>query len=205
MYLESPLIYNDYPTMATMRLEYRLSAKDYQEAYTANYKSQRVSYLFLWSLSVLVIGLGLLYLFAPTQGSFFVRMLGLIFMGCGACLVPDLYYRFFMLSGWKNNPGWREPIELQISEEGIMYVSPSIQANIKWPVYSHFIETPNLFLIYPVQQLYGVLPKRAFRTREQARDFRRLLKVKIGTGGTQKEREVGQRRIRPRRKGRTQR
>ncbi|MBE9042085.1 YcxB family protein [Oscillatoriales cyanobacterium LEGE 11467] len=171
-----------------MNLEYRLSVKDYQEAYTANYKSQRTSYLFLWCLSVLVIGLGLLYLFAPTNGSFFFRILGLFFIGCGACLVPDFYYRFFMLGLWKNNPILRESVELHISEIGITYISQSIQTSIKWPVYSHFIETPNLFLIYPVQQVYGVLPKRAFSTREQALEFRRLLKIKLGKRRTVKSR-----------------
>ncbi|MDY6940078.1 MAG: YcxB family protein [Cyanobacteriota bacterium] len=163
-----------------MRLEFRLSLKDYQEAYIANYKSQRTSYFFLWGLSIIAIGLGLLYLFSPTLSSLLMRIVGLLFILLGIGLIPTLYYRLFMLKAWRDNPNLREPIAIEITDEGIIYIAESIQANIKWPVCSHFIETPNLFLIYPFQQLYGVLPKRTFYTSEQAIEFRRLLQQKIG-------------------------
>ncbi len=159
-----------------MNLEYRINAQDYQEAYRANYRSQQMSYVALYVLSGLIILMGLLYIVLPKADRFIDLLLGTGLIGLGICLIPDLYYRFFFVSFWRSPPYVREAVMLQVNPEGMVYYSDSVQATLKWHVYTHFVETRNLFLVYLSPQMYGVLPKRAFNDSTQMAQFRSLLR-----------------------------
>lgn len=47
-----------------MRLEYRLTFKDYQEAIKAHFKSNRFLYLYCWICSVLFIAIGFFIIYS---------------------------------------------------------------------------------------------------------------------------------------------
>jgi YcxB-like protein len=159
-----------------MNLEYRINAQDYQEAYRANYRSQQISYIALYVLSIVLVLIGLLYVVSPKEDGLIDLLLGTGLFGLGVCLIPDLYYRFFFVSFWRSPPYVREAVVLQVNPEGMVYHSDSVQATLKWHVYTHFVETRNLFLVYLSPQLYGVLPKRAFNDSTQMAQFRSLLR-----------------------------
>jgi len=162
-----------------VNLEYRLTNQDYQEAYRANYQSQRISYWLLWLVAGLLVLVGFLYIVAPRGDRPISLFLGILSIGVGICLIPDVYHRLFFPGLWRSHPVLREPILLEITEDWLVYHSDSIQARIKWHVYTHFLETPNLFLIYPNQNLYGVLPKRALGSSDRISEFRQFLRLKV--------------------------
>lgn len=61
----------------TILLEYRLTLKDYQEAFQAHSKSQRFWYFFNWVLSILFILLGSFYIFTtPKELGFIGSLIG---------------------------------------------------------------------------------------------------------------------------------
>ena len=162
-----------------MNFEYRLTNQDYQEAYTANYRSQRIGYWLLWLVAGLLLLVGCLYVVAPRGDAPTSLLLGLVSIGSGICLIPEVYHRLFFAGLWRSHPVAREPVLIEITEECLVYHSDSVRAQIKWHVYTHFVETPNLFLIYPNHHLYGVLPKRALGDPTQISEFRQFLQQKV--------------------------
>lgn len=163
----------------TVNLEYRLTNQDYQEAYKANYQSQRIGYWLLWLVAGLLVLVGCLYVVAPRGDRPISLLLGTLSIIGGIALIPEVYHRLFFSGLWRSHPVLREPIFLEITEDWLVYHSDSIQAQIKWHVYTHFLETPNLFLIYPNPHLYGVLPKRALGHPDQISEFRQFLRQKV--------------------------
>jgi YcxB-like protein len=162
-----------------VNFEYRLTNQDYQEAYKANYQSQRIGYWLLWLVAGLLFVVGCLYVVAPRGDLQISVLLGILSIGLGICLIPEVYHRLFFSGLWRSHPVLREPISIEITEEWLVYHSDSIQAQIKWHVYTHFLETPNLFLIYPNHHLYGVLPKRALGNPDRILEFRHFLQQKV--------------------------
>lgn len=167
-----------------MNFEYRLTNQDYQEAYKANYQSQRMSYWLLWLVAGLLLFVGFLYAIAPRGDRQVSLMLGTLSIVGGIGLIPEVYHRLFFSGLWRSHPVLREQIFIEITEDWLVYHSDSIQAKIRWHVYTHFLETPNLFLIYPNHQLYGVLPKRALGHPERISEFRKFLRQKVGSPQT---------------------
>lgn len=162
-----------------MNFEYRLTNQDYQEAYKANYQSQRIGYWLLWLVAGLLFFVGCLYVIAPRGDRPISLLLGTLSIGLGISLIPEVYHRLFFSGLWRSHPVVREPVSIEITEDWLVYHSDSIRAQIKWHVYTHFLETPNLFLIYPNHHLYGVLPKRALEHPDRISEFRQFLRQKV--------------------------
>ena len=68
---------------------------------------------------------------------------------------------------------------LEISEEELTLSSPIFQSTLKWQIYTHFIETTNLFMVYQSKRLFNMFPKRAFSNEQELDEFRYLLERKI--------------------------
>ncbi|MGB3239022.1 MAG: YcxB family protein [Geitlerinemataceae cyanobacterium] len=162
-----------------MNLEYRLTNQDYQEAYRANYQSQRIGYWLLWLVAGFLMLVGCLYVVAPRGDRPISLFLGTLSIALGIGSIPEVYHRLFFSGLWRSHPVVREPVSIEITEDWLVYHSESIQAQIQWHVYTHFLETPNLFLIYPNHHLYGVLPKRALGHPDRILEFRQFLRHKV--------------------------
>ncbi len=158
-----------------MHLEYRLTFNDFLEANQAHLKSHRFLYLVLWVVSSLMVVAGLVSI-----------LIGNIWDSCysiilGICIFPsfNLLQRYCLARTWKSQPSIREPITFEVTEEGLTVSSPYFQSNVKWQIYTGFLETKNLFMVYQSKQLYNLFPKRAFYSDEQINEFRELLRTMI--------------------------
>jgi YcxB-like protein len=65
-------------------------------------------------------------------------------------------------------------------DEGIKSESDLGQIQRKWDSFETFKETDNLFLMFQTKDCVGIIPKRAFPTKVEMADFRRILTSKIG-------------------------
>lgn len=177
-----------------MKLEYRLALKDYLEANQIHLKSQRLVYFLIWSISILLILIGLLslgfYIYILTRHSelvdkgdgFAYNFTSSVFLLVfGACLIPlvNLIQRYSLTRIWKTQPSIREPMTLEVTEEGFKLKSASFESNVKWQIYTHFFEATNFFMLYQSKQAFYLVPKRAFSSTDQVADFRELLSRKI--------------------------
>jgi YcxB-like protein len=86
----------------------------------------------------------------------------------------------FQFCTWRRTNFWHELASLQVTESGLELENAKVNIKVKWQFYSHFLETKNLFLIYPCESanLPHLFPKKAFN-REQRQVFRELVCSKI--------------------------
>lgn len=162
-----------------MKIEYRLNLKDYQEANKFHLRNQKLNYWFLWIISILFFLSSILY---------FVFVLdiysALLWLFVGIALNPelDLLRNFFIRLAWKNQSNTaREPVEIEITEEGIAKEASSYSSLVRWQAFSKFIETPNLFIVYEGKCLLHIIPKRSFSSNEQIQEFLAILNKKLGS------------------------
>ena len=162
-----------------MNLEYRITFNDFLEAHQAHLKSQRFLYLFLWFISISVVVVGVAGLLIGRIWDFCFLVISSI------CINPsfNVLQYYCLARTWKSQPSIREPITLEVAKEGLTMSSSSFQSNLKWQIYTHFIETKNLFMVYQSKQIFNVFPKRAFSNDEQIHEFRELLRTKLGNSG----------------------
>lgn len=163
-----------------MKLEYRLSLKDYQEAIHEHIKSRRFSYFFLWLLSILLIVealYGLIFLGGTAANQIFV--LFSLFMGAGINPEFNIFQKYTSYRLWKAQHNLHNSRETDVSEEGIKLKGEGFEANLEWKIYTHFIETKRLFILYQSKLCFNMFPKRAFSNEQQVEEFRELLQRKI--------------------------
>jgi hypothetical protein len=86
----------------------------------------------------------------------------------------------FQFCTWRRTKFWHELASLQVTESGLDLETAKVNIKVKWQFYSHFLETQNLFLVYPCESVNfpHLFPKKAFN-REQRQVFRELLCSKI--------------------------
>ena len=91
------------------------------------------------------------------------------------------FFGVFQLGRWIDRTNfWHELVCLQMTESGLELETAKVSILLKWQFYSHFLETKNLFVIYPCEfsSIPHIFPKQAFN-REQRQVFRELLYSKI--------------------------
>ena len=86
----------------------------------------------------------------------------------------------FQFCTWIKTPFWHEVASLAVTEYGLELETAKVNILLKWQFYSYFLETKNLFVIYPCEfsRIPHLFPKQAFN-REQRQVFRELLYSKI--------------------------
>jgi len=75
---------------------------------------------------------------------------------------------------------WHNFVILKVTESGMELKTAKVSLKLKWQFYSHFLETENLFVIYPCESsnIPHFFPKNALN-REQCQAFRELLSSNI--------------------------
>ena len=168
-----------------MQIEYRLTLKDYQEANQTHYESLRFWYFLNWIFSILLILLGILSILLLSQkiGVLVSFLLGCFWLFMGVFVNPylNLYQRYFVSRTWKSYQALKEAMNVDITQEGLNIKGESFECTSKWKIYTKFMETPKLFMLYQSKNLFNLIPKRAFNSDEEIEEFRELLRTKIGT------------------------
>lgn len=159
-----------------MKLEYRLTLNDYLEAAQVTYNSWRFFKFALWGSSIFIV---ISAIFEIIRRPY--HLPNYLYLIIGICGIPCIQFsmRRGVIDTWKNPSNMmQEPITMDITEEMLGVKTSSVQAQIKWQIYTHFVETPNLFIVYLSSRVYYIFPKRAFSSEEQL-SFRELLIRKV--------------------------
>lgn len=115
-----------------------------------------------------------------------VASLAADFYVMGAVVLPVLlvllryWYVYSVLprSYFRSNPKFREPYELTLSDEGVLFRSKGVESRLAWDFYTKVLETPEHFFLVYGKDMFSLLPKRAARGQEPA--LRELLRRKFG-------------------------
>ena len=165
-----------------MQLEYQLTIEDYREALNAYPKTE-----FHWTfagLASLVIGIRLLRLATGTPLKMIAYGLGqdVVFLVI-LYVVGRLFLQVTNLRQWKTQPTLFQPQTIDASDDQLLIKTPYSESTNQWPLYTHFQETRNLFVIYQAKTVFSLVPKRSFGSSDQVSEFRQLLQQKIGRLG----------------------
>jgi hypothetical protein len=105
---------------------------------------------------------------------------------------------------FRADPKFREEYHLRFSDAGIDYKSTHASGFFDWTFYSSVIEDDSFYLLLYGKDLHSVsvIPKRAFRDREQEATFRELLRRHVDqtlklSGGEQEKREYSPKSLEP--------
>jgi hypothetical protein len=91
------------------------------------------------------------------------------------------FFEVVELCMWRDiTNAWHNFVILKVTESGMELKTAKVSLKLKWQFYSHFLETENLFVIYPCESsnIPHFFPKNAFN-REQCQAFREVLSSNI--------------------------
>lgn len=90
-------------------------------------------------------------------------------------------YRTALRRVWKQTEALREESELTIDDVGLSWDAPSGDTRLNWSAFTHWVETPNQFVLFRGPKLPYPLPKRCFADAEVVDHVRDAFTQRIGT------------------------
>lgn len=169
---------NNYAGKFTAKLEHNITLDDYIEANKVYIRTSKFNYYGHWVLGILALIFGVIgVLINPNR----IEGYGAILCGIYFVSAPTFLYRRRMEKKWKSEPSISEPLVVTITEDEIIVKSPYEEGITKWKAFTHYIETKNLFLIFRQQNVFNVVPKRAFENQDMENKFRNLLQKEFIT------------------------
>ncbi|MGH9498012.1 MAG: YcxB family protein [Terriglobales bacterium] len=161
-----------------MEVEYKCDLRDYEEALVTR-ETKPLGRKMLGSVIgglVVLFGIIILTALGLSQGA--AVLSGLVFWN-----ILVLICRFVVRPVWigrdfRKHPNFSLAAHLVIDDEGLHSKSEIGQADKKWPAYTKYRETPNLFILHLGARSFEVVPKRAFLG-SQLDEFRQLLRQKL--------------------------
>lgn len=164
-----------------MKFEYRLQVNDIKEANQAHSQKGLLIYCFV------LIGILLLISILPLLmqgGASFSEIITSIVLP-NLLIFAIVYFcmriarNFAINRTWNSQPGLKNEISVETLEDGLQINTALLESKMKWLIFTHWRETPNLFMVYQSNNCFNLFPKRAFSDNEQINEFRELLSVKL--------------------------
>lgn len=85
------------------------------------------------------------------------------------------YNRRLIRQNWEKQPALQRPHTLEVVEGGVIIDNVLERQECRWPAFVRYAETPHLFLLYPSEISFHMVPKRALADEAQVKEFRALL------------------------------
>ncbi len=96
----------------------------------------------------------------------------------GLFSVP-LFRQWRLKTRWSRKAILRAEHHVSFSLEGIFYVMDNIESNLDWKYFHHWAETTEGFLLIRAEDVFNLIPKRAFASQVRMDEFRQLLTTKL--------------------------
>lgn len=172
-----------------MKLQIDYIFEDFYAAYRAHWKQHRIrTFLTYGCLAVFVITIAITNFkqrTPPGPGQqtlpiYFVLPIIFLVMGSILPFLIPILNRLLVRNHWRNFPRAEAQIEVEFSETGMALSGAGIQASIQWHVFTHYVESSKVFLLYEGPSFSHYFPKRCFADAVQIDEFRSLLRDRIG-------------------------
>ena len=159
----------------TINLTYKYTESEYVSAARFFYTRTLHTKLNLF-ISVIAIFSGLVGVLLAGDS-----LLWSLLMFAGFLVLFFSYYAHFVTPRlhYQRNPKLREQYHLQFSEDGLVFRSKELESRLEWSFYSKVWETPQFYFLLYGKDMFTLIPKRVFSSREQEASFRSMLKRKI--------------------------
>ena len=159
-----------------LRVEYAITRDEFVRANLHPFRAQRLRGILLYFL------LAALFVFLawidPEHGRWSLLLLA-AFFGVRAAIMP-FTMRDMLRKYYREHAAFAEETVTTLSDQGMTNESPTGVAVTRWHAFTHYAETPELFLLYRGPKHVHYLPKRAFESPEQLELCRRYLVDYVG-------------------------
>lgn len=96
----------------------------------------------------------------------------------GLFSVP-LFRQWRLKARWGRKAILRAEHQVSFSPDGIYYVMDTIESNLDWKYFHSWDETADSFLLIRAEDVFNLIPKRAFTNSALTEEFRLLLSSKL--------------------------
>jgi hypothetical protein len=104
---------------------------------------------------------------------------GCALLGGLIVLARWFYSRSALRRHFRRNPKLRDECRAMFSDEGILFRSKDAESRLEWGFYSKVWETPDFYFLLYGNDMFSLIPKRAFHGRRHEAEFRELLRRKL--------------------------
>jgi hypothetical protein len=157
-----------------IQLQYQVTLDDYREAWRPHLQ-KRSGRVPSWLLSAIFLLLGLAMLFLFPRDFISGMFCGVILVMGVLLLFVSMLQQRSVATIWNNNPFLAKHQAARVSAEGMSIWGEHSRIEISWGAYTHWSETPNLFLLHLSEVTFYTFPKRAFANADEVNQFRALL------------------------------
>ncbi|HEX8916498.1 MAG TPA: YcxB family protein [Humisphaera sp.] len=158
-------------------LRFKLAPRDLSEAQLAHLRSSR---MFLLMFAVGVVNLafaGVAFAGAPANvPGYILPLLAGLFFTAGLPLVAWVSAP----AAFRRQPALGDDVQLTVTEAGLAVRGAAAAGEERWPLYTSYLETRHLFLLYHGPRTFRLVPKRAFASPADVEAFRDLVVDKVG-------------------------
>ncbi len=106
-----------------------------------------------------------------------------VIVGVGTGLIAiisvPLLYSLGLRHRWKREPLHRIEHQVSFSAREIHYLQGATESHLNWGFYQQMLESPDAFLLICGEDVFSLIPKRAFESAQAISDFRALATSKF--------------------------
>jgi hypothetical protein len=122
-------------------------------------------------LVALFMLLSLGYIFLSSFSIFSIIILGIVLI---ATALGSYLYFFKPVFKFKYTEKYQEEYIMVFSKDIIKWITPSIESELKWDIYSELWESNDFYYLIQVPRMYTLIPKRAFATQKDKQAFEEI-------------------------------
>ena len=164
----------------TFDLEFDYTFEDYLEASRLSSRRRRLATVSWYFLAIMFILAAIFtaveaVLHDPISVSIEEMLIAAVFL----FLTSPLFLRIIVRVRWKMQPQLQSRVHYQITPDAVRAATNTSKGETTWEGFVRFIETKNVFLLYPNKLIFHIIPKRAFASPDELASFRALATSKI--------------------------
>ena len=102
-----------------------------------------------------------------------------VLTGIAAIITVPMLYRHGLRRRWAREPMHLTEHQISFTPEEIHYVQGAIESHLNWSFYERIVESEEAFLLVCGEDVFSLIPKRAFASEQSLQEFRALAKKKL--------------------------
>jgi hypothetical protein len=163
-----------------MKTAYRIAYEDYAEASRVLARLRRDPFRPVRICGYAAIASGIFFLANGPVGLSWLPAALLVALGLWSLVVPVWTSYGEVDRAWEDVHPRVEDLEIEATEHGLAFMSPTMDCRYQWQAFTRFLETRSLFLIFSGgQEAEAMIPKRSFGDAEEIAEFRQLLEIHL--------------------------
>ena len=159
--------------MNEISIEYKISQREFMEAYEFHWKAQGNGTMSNSIISIIGIMIGLYIIQDYSIAGYFITSLCLVF------LILIISRKYIFLRSYLNSPKYSQNCKASFTNDSINVENATGKSELNWSIFNRYVDTPTQILIYMSKNSFSIIPKSAFKTEQEVSFFKTMLNEKM--------------------------